>query len=549
MVTSRVAQSVLIVLALVSIDTRIASSQGSGSETGSGSGSGSAAPGGTEPTGEDDEGAGSGSGSARVAPADPKARGAWLTQQLDGAIASRPLLAAKARIGVAVYDLATGDELYAKDADKGMSLASNAKLLTSVAGLGTLGGGFRWRTAVFIDDKSLDETTGIVKGNLYVRGRGDPTLGINDLRALATEVAARGIRTVQGQLIIDATYFDADVDAPHFDEQPKERAAFRAPVASFGVSRSAFLVNVIGVPGGGSKVWLEPDAGELIKLTKTDVTSVAEGRTRIRIDVKPGKTKKDTLEVEVTGQIRYADGHYWAKRRVDDPQRFAAEVFRQALAERGIKITKKPIGSAPVPVNAQAITEHDSQPLSAVVREMNKSSDNYFAETLLKTLGAETRATPGPATWRDGQAAVQLYLAKLGLPPGTYRADNGSGLFGATEVSAKQMVTLLRAAHADYRIGPDLLGSLPVSGVDGTLARRMRGQAIAGRIRAKTGTLANVTTLSGFAAVDSRHPIAFAIFVNDIPTGQKGPARAMADDMLDAVVAYLEAVAAPPPTK
>jgi D-alanyl-D-alanine carboxypeptidase/D-alanyl-D-alanine-endopeptidase (penicillin-binding protein 4) len=103
------------------------------------------------------------------------------------------------------------------------------------------------------------------------------------------------------------------------------------------------------------------------------------------------------------------------------------------------------------------------------------------------------------------------------------------------------MVTLLRNAHADYRIGPDLLGSLPVGGVDGTLARRWASSAAKGRVRAKTGTLASVTTLSGYVGIDSKRPVAFAIFVNDIPTGQKGPARAMADDMLDAIVAYLEA--------
>ncbi len=541
-VTSRVAQSLVLVLALVSIDTRSARSQGSAA-TPAPAGSGSAQPA-IDTTGDDEEGDGSGSGSARVAPADPKARGAWLVQELDGAIAARPLLAAKAKIGVAVYDLESGAELYAHDGDIGMSLASNAKVLTSVAGLGTLGSGFKWRTSVFIDDKSLDEATGTVKGNLYIRGRGDPTLSVNDLRALATEVAARGIRTVQGQLVVDATYFDNDVDAPHFNEQPKERAAFRAPVAAFGVSRSAFLVNVIGEPGGGSKVWIEPDAGEHITLKKTEVTSVSEGRSRIRVDVKqagPARAKGEKLEVEVVGQLRYADGHYWAKRRVDDPQRFAAEVFKQTLADRGIKFTKKAIAFAAVPTNAQPITLHDSAPLGTIVREMNKSSDNYFAETLLKTLGAETRATPGPATWSDGQAALQLYLAKLGLPPGTYRSENGSGLFGATEVSAKQMVTVLRGAHRDYRIGPDLLGSLPVGGMDGTLARRWHSSGARGRVRAKTGTLATVTTLAGFVAVDSARPIAFAIFVNDIPTGQKGPARAMADDMLDAVVAYLEA--------
>ena len=495
------------------------------------------------PSEDEDVGSGSatGSGSALVAPTDAKARPAWLKEKIQAAIDARPLLTAKAKIGVSVVDLTTGTELFARDADKGMSLASNAKLLTSIAALGTLGGGFRWRTSVFVDDKALDQTTGVITGDLYLRAKGDPTLTVNDLRALATEIAARGVRTIKGNLVIEATYFDNAVDPPHFAEQPKERAYFRAPVASFGVSRSAFLVNVIGEPGGGARVWIEPDAGEHIKLTKAEVTSIVEGRTRIKVDIKP---KKDILEVEVIGQIRLADGHWWSRRRVDDPLRYAAEVFKRALAERGIKFTKKPIKLGPVPLNAKALVAHDSEPLSSVIRDMNKASDNYAAESVLKTLGAETRATPAPASWADGVAAVQAYLAKLGLPPGTYRCDNGSGLFSATEVSAKQMVTLLRAAHKDYRIGPDLLASLPVGGMDGTLARRFAASAAKGRVRAKTGTLAAVTTLAGYVGVDSARPLAFAIFVNDIAPGQKGPARAMADDMLDAIVAYLEAEAA-----
>ncbi|HTL34170.1 MAG TPA: D-alanyl-D-alanine carboxypeptidase/D-alanyl-D-alanine-endopeptidase [Kofleriaceae bacterium] len=554
--TSRVgrglALAVAVGLALVSIDTGRAQSQGSGATQGSAAAAANGS--GAVIDMEDDEGGGSGSGSALVAPADPAQRGTWLVGQLDAAINARPLLTSRAKIGVAIVDLSTGAELYTHDATTGMSLASNAKLLTSVAALGTLGGGFRWRTAVLVDDKALDETTGIVDGDLYVRGRGDPTLGIADLRALATEVAARGVRQIKGKLVIDDTYFDADVEAPHFADQPKERAAFRAPIASFGVSRSSVIVNVIGEPGGTAKVWLEPDAGDSIKLTKTEVTSVSVGRTRIKIDIKPRKgSKTGELDIEVTGTIRFADGHWYTKKRIDNPTQFAGEVFKAALAEQGVKFTKKAIATGAIPVNAKILTAHDSAPLAQVIREMNKSSDNYYAETVLKTLGAETRATPAPATWADGHAAVQTYLATMGLPPGSYRADNGSGLFDATTVSAKQMVTLLQGAHADYRIGGDLVASLPVGGEDGTLAKRWRNRAGAGRVRAKTGTLEKVATLAGYVAVDSNHVIAFAILVNEIPTGQKGPARAMADDMVDALVAYLDAgsksAAAPAPSK
>ena len=508
-------------LAFVSICAGTAYSQGSGSDTGS----------------SDDEETGTGSGSALVAPKDPKVRGDWLKEKLGAALGAHPTLG-KAKVGAYVVDVASGKELYGAGADAGMSLASTTKLLTSVAALGTLGGGFRWRTAVYADD--LDEATGEVKGNIYLRGRGDPTLSEPDLRQLADDLAARGVRKIGGQLVIDASYFDGDTEPPHFGEQPKEHAAFRAPVASLGVARSSITVNVIAQPGGGAKVWLSPDAGDYVKLTKTEVKSDLEKKTHLKVDLKP---KKDHLEIEVTGLIRPSDGSFDRRYRIDDPARFAAEVFRRDLRAAGIKLGKKPFGAGAAPPIAKLLAVHDSAPLSTVIREMNKQSDNYFAESVLKTLGAETRTVPGPASWSDGLTAVRSYLAKIGIPAGTYRQENGSGLYGSTEVSAKQLVTLLRAAHEDYRIGPDLVASLPVGGLDGTLAKRWHGHDASGRVRAKTGTLDKVVTLAGFVAVEGGHELAFAILVNDIPPGQRNASRAMADEMVDAMIAYLEAAA------
>lgn len=514
MVTSR---WLAVVIALASIDTRDARSQPA--------------------TDLDDEDATAGSAQKLVAPSDAKARVTWLDGQLAAAIAAHPTLA-KAKIGVAVVDLATGAEVFAHGADAGLNLASNAKLLTSTAALGTLGGGFRWRTAAYVDD--LDDATGVVKGDLYVRGRGDPSLSVSDLDALAADVAARGVRSVAGQLVIDASYFDSVIEPPHYTEQPKERAGFRAPVASFGVARSSVMVTVIGEPGANAKVRLDPDSNGYVRLGKAEVKTVTTGRTKVKVDAVP---KADHLEIEVSGSIRVSGGSYDVRKRVDDPARFAAEVFRKALADHGVKLARHGIGSGTVPPAAKLVAQHDSAPLAMIVREMNKLSDNYVAESVLKTLGAETRTTTAPATWADGTSAVQAYLGKLGIAAGSYRADNGSGLFGASEVSAHQLVTILEAAHKDYRIWPDLVASLPVGGVDGTLAKRWHGHPAKGRVRAKTGTLDRVTSLAGFVGVDAGHPLAFAIVVNDIPAGQRGASRAMADDMVDAMIAYLEASA------
>lgn len=479
----------------------------------------------------DEEAAPAATGSAKlVAPPDPKARTVWLAEHLAAALVAHPALA-KAKIGVAVYDVHTNTELFAHEPDRGLNLASNTKLLTSTAALAQLGSGFRWRTAVYAD--AIDDKTGKIAGDLYLRGRGDPVLSKADLDQLAADLQARGVREITGALVVDTSYFDNVTEPPHFAEQPKERSYFRAPIAALGVARSSVTVTVIGEPGGNGKVLLDPDAGDYVRVTKADVKTITDGRTRVKIDAKP---KPDHLAIEVTGKINVLGGSYDTRKRVDDPAKFCARVFEAALAAHDIKIGKR-ISNGTVPPAAKLLAWHDSPALSTVLRAMNKESDNYIAESVLKTLGAETRATPGPGTWADGVAAVAKYMATIGVSG--YRADNGSGLFNASEVSPHQLVQILRAAHKDYRIGPDLVASLPTGGVDGTLARRWKDHAARGRVRAKTGTLNNVVSLAGFVGVDSEHELAFAIVVNDIPQGQRGAARAMGDDMIDTLVAYL----------
>ena len=505
---------------------------------GKGSASGSATPmtdagsGSAAGSADEDEESG-GSGTHTTAPGDKKARPAWLRERLAAAIASKPKLG-RAKIGVAVLDLATGEEIYSHDADAGLNLASNTKLLTSAAALATLGGGFRWRTAVYAD--KLDDATGTVEGDLYIRGRGDPLLSVADLRGLADDIAARGVRTVTGKLRVDTSYFDGATEPPHYDEQKGEHAGFRAPVASLGVARGTVTVVVTAEPGGTARVTLEPET-EQVHLRKVSVTTVTTGRSRIKVDQNGGA--KGRTELDVSGQIRAVDGSFEQRRRLDDPARAAAEILRRELATRGVKIADRSYSVAVVPPAAKLVATHDSAPLALVIREMNKLSDNYVAETVLKTLGAETRASPGPASWADGTAAVRAYLGTLGIAAGSYRADNGSGLFGASEVSAHQVLEILAAAYHDYRIGPDLLASLPVAGVDGTLAKRWHDHPARGRVRAKTGTLDKVIALAGYAGVDGAHQLAFVIVSNDIPGGQRPAARALADDMVDAMVAYL----------
>jgi D-alanyl-D-alanine carboxypeptidase/D-alanyl-D-alanine-endopeptidase (penicillin-binding protein 4) len=171
------------------------------------------------------------------------------------------------------------------------------------------------------------------------------------------------------------------------------------------------------------------------------------------------------------------------------------------------------------------------------VRDVNKRSNNFMAEQILKTLGAETGGRPG--TWPKGIDAVAGFLEKLGIARTEYKMTNGSGLYDSNRFTASQLTTLLRATYKDFRFAADFVGSLGLAGADGTVGHRMEGGLAERYVRAKTGTLAGVSALAGYAGAPGKAPLAFAILMNDLTDAGSARARRAQDQIAEALVAYL----------
>ena len=187
------------------------------------------------------------------------------------------------------------------------------------------------------------------------------------------------------------------------------------------------------------------------------------------------------------------------------------------------------------------LASRHSQPLSVIVRSLGKYSNNYVAEMLLKTMGAELVARGRPATWDDGLEVVRHFLnEELGFDPDSYRYDNGSGLFDASSFTPRHIVAVLASGHRDYQYGSELLSSLAVAGTDGTMRTRLSGEPGERIVRAKTGTLMEVSALSGYAAIDGRAPIAFSILMDGVPRRGRRDARDLQDEIAAALVEYLQ---------
>ncbi|HEY8145861.1 MAG TPA: D-alanyl-D-alanine carboxypeptidase/D-alanyl-D-alanine-endopeptidase, partial [Kofleriaceae bacterium] len=209
----------------------------------------------------------------------------------------------------------------------------------------------------------------------------------------------------------------------------------------------------------------------------------------------------------------------------------------------GIAIDKKKkVIAGQVPKLAKPVAWRVSEPLAVLVRGLGKYSNNFVAETLLKTIGAVKRPDQHkPATWDDGLVAVRGWLeGTVGWKKDGYYYGNGSGLFASNRFSPRELASLLAAAYRDFRFGPDYVASLSIAGVDGTISRRMSRGPAAGLVRAKTGTLSGVSTLSGYAALDGRAPLVFSILVNGFSDEQANSARVLQNEICEAMIPFLE---------
>jgi D-alanyl-D-alanine carboxypeptidase/D-alanyl-D-alanine-endopeptidase (penicillin-binding protein 4) len=240
--------------------------------------------------------------------------------------------------------------------------------------------------------------------------------------------------------------------------------------------------------------------------------------------------------VVVSGRVRLGTEPRTFLRRVVHPELFLGQTFRQILQKRGVTFDK-PLRVEPLPAEGwRALAAHDSPPLAVVIQDVNKRSSNFAAEQLVRTLGGDVVGRPG--TWNKGLEAVGRYLDGLGIPRASYRMANGSGLYDSNRFSAEQIASVLRAAMRDFRIAGEFMASLSVAGADGTLAQRMAGTVAERYVRAKTGTLAGVSCLSGIAGAPGQKPVVFSILMNDVPNPFE--ARLIQDRAAELLVSYLE---------
>jgi serine-type D-Ala-D-Ala carboxypeptidase/endopeptidase (penicillin-binding protein 4) len=459
-------------------------------------------------------------------PNDPhEQRVAKLRERLQELLHDKPL--ARTRVGVQVMQASDGDVLFAHNAEHAFNPASNTKMLTTAAALSYLGGDYRYHTAVY---GAAPDDEGVVHGDVVLRGSGDPSLTVSDVAEIAHALSERGVTRVDGDLVADPRFHDANGMAGE---------GLAAGEGAIILNRNTYAVRVRpGDVGHGALVDVQPHIDYFA--VENSATTVKGRRSRLKIDA---YRKGDRLVVVVKGRIAESRGEYIDARRLPDASLLAAYVLKGALADFGVDVSGQVRTGL---VNGGGVVallgEHQSPPLADICKISNKPSNNFVAEAIYRTLGGELYGLPGNLA--KGTRAVIDYLGAVGIKPGAYKIVNGSGLTHENRITPSDLALMLRKIYFDLSVAPDFLSSLAVSGIDGTIRNRFLGTDAVGLVRAKTGTLNSVSALSGYVG-DKGDVLVFTIFVEGFRNRRVNEVRHAQVQMVEAMLKFLRADRAP----
>jgi D-alanyl-D-alanine carboxypeptidase/D-alanyl-D-alanine-endopeptidase (penicillin-binding protein 4) len=450
------------------------------------------------------------------------------------------------RVGLEVMDTQTGEVLLSHNADAAFNPASNTKILTTAAAMKLLGSDWRYRTLLLIADRpqataslgAVDgDAPGVLRGDLFLQGSGDPTLGSKGLTELARTLARAGITRVEGDVLCDGQYRS-------LEDLVRNGSAPALGGGALSVHRNAYAVHISpGVAGKPASVWVEPRTPYFVVQSK--VQTVRGKKGRLLIDHARGKDGR--LYITVRGRLGERHGEAVERRRLPEGSAFAALALSQALQDVGITITGQ-VRVAPPPQGPLRLLAEHGAPLSEVCKLSNKDSNNFVADTIFKTLGGERFGLPG--TLQKGARAVAEWLTQTGINPARIKIVNGSGLTHENRLRPDDLSHLLRHVYHDLEVAPEFLQSLAIGGVDGTIRYRFRGPTV-GLVRAKTGTLSGVSALSGYVG-EKQGVLVFSILVEGFRPKRLDDVRHAQVLIVDSLLRFLrsEAGAAdvPPPS-
>ncbi len=417
-----------------------------------------------------------------------------------------------ANVSIVVQPVGTAQPLVAHNAAQPMNPASVMKLVTTYAALDLLGPAWTWKTTVWTETSAVD---GVLNGNLYLKGSGDPRFAIEHLWDLLRQLRVRGIQKIRGDIVLDRTVFDVPaIDPGAFDDKP---------MRPYNVGPDGLLINLRALrfallpDNARPRVLLEtPSAGLRVdnQLRSGEGGCGSNWKDLINVRLIP-ESNGDRLEFSGTYSARCGEKTLNLSPLPADGQ--AGGLIRALWQELGGTFDGQVRGGTLAP-GAQLIATHESPPLADIVRDINKYSNNVMARQVFLTLGNER----GPATAERAQERIGEWLNARGLHFSELEIENGSGLSRNERISADSLNRLLLDAWKNP-VMPEFVSSMPIVGADGTMKKRLKDSEASGRAHIKTGTINGVKAAAGFALDAQGQRYAVSFLIND-PRARAGSA-------------------------
>jgi len=406
---------------------------------------------------------------------------------------------------IKVYSPDHDEILYERGSRQLLRPASNMKILTSLGAIMLLSPEFEFTTAVVTDTIYRG---GSAVGDLYIKGGGNSELRTSHLDTLAKHIARSGIQAIRGDIVADNAHFDTTSFGKGWmwDDEP---FSFGAPISALSLNKNCVRIVVTpgSTAGAASTVTIEPSTPYV-----TVISTVRTVSDSVRQQLKIARRFDDRQNtISIDGEMLIGSRPHTELVSVWRPDLYAATVFKGLLERAGVRV-EGGVRSGRAPKRAPVLVRH-SAPLDSLLFSVNKMSDNLSAETLLRTLATAVDSTNRTA--ERGIVEINRAIISLGLDTARYLQADGSGVSHYNLISAETMVALLTGIVNQPEVFSRLYETLPIAGIDGTLSSRMKGTRAEGNVRAKTGTMSGISTLSGYATSMDGERIVFSIFMQN----------------------------------